>query len=183
MRRDEKAQVVDGVRTLVKDAHVIVQTDFTGSTVEEITRLRRKVREAKGVYRVVKNTLAVRAFEAPGMEGFREGVRGPSGFAFGFDDDAAVGVCKALKDFEGSTEHFKIKAGVLDGKSVNAAQIKEFAGLPGRKALVARLLGVLQSPMRNLVTVLSAPLRNLVLTVKATADKREKEQPAGTATA
>ena len=42
------------------------------------------------------------------------------------------------------------------------------------RQLIAMLLGVMQSPIRNLVTVLSAPIRNLVMTVKAIADQKSE---------
>lgn len=175
MRRDGKQTVVSEVKDMVTSAKVIVRTDLSGVTVEGLTALRRKIREASGKYRVVKNTLATRAFEAPEMESFREGFHGPSAFAFGFDDESAVGVCKALKDFAKDHKKFEIKDGWLNGRQVTVDEISQFAELPPRDQLLSMLLGVMQSPIRNLVTVLAAPLRNLALTVKAIADQKDSQ--------
>lgn len=175
MRRDDKHTVVSEVKEMVDSAKVIVRTDLAGVTVEGVTDLRRKIREASGKYRVVKNTLATRAFDAPEMESFREGFHGPSAFAFGFDDESAVGVCKALKEFAKDNKKFEIKDGWLNGRPVTADEINQFADLPPRDQLISMLLGVMQSPIRNLVTVLSAPVRNLVLTMKAIADQKESQ--------
>lgn len=173
MRRDTKEQVVNDVGAFVKDASVIVRTDFTGVTVEDMTKLRRAIRKAKGSYRVIKNTLARISFSEPGMDVFTRKFEGPSGFAFGFDADAAIGVCKALKAFEKDNAKFKISGGWLEGREVSVDEIRAFADLPGRTVLIGQLLGVLTSPMRNLVTVLSAPIRNVAVALKAVAEKRE----------
>ena len=127
-----KSQVVaEIVEKLQKSSSTIV-VDYKGLTVEEVTELRKKMREAGVEYKVYKNTLVRRAAKEVGIEEFNnELLVGTNAIAFGYDDP-------------------------VEGTFYNEAQIVEFANIPPREVLLAKLLGSLKAPMSNFVYLLDA---------------------------
>ena len=146
---------------------------FKGITVPQVTELRRQVRESKSKYVVVKNTIALIALADSPMIALKEQFSGPTAVAYG---DDAVALAKALTKFAKDVPALTFKGALLDGKIVPAAEIEAIATLPSREELVARLLFMLQTPIRNLVTVLSANQRNLAVVLDQIA--QSKSEPA-----
>jgi large subunit ribosomal protein L10 len=83
-----------------------------------------------------------------------------------------VALAKVLHTFGKTNPNLKVKAALLDGKPVAAKELETLANLPSRLELVGRLLGLMQSPMRRLVTVLSAPHRNVAATLAAISNQK-----------
>ena len=129
MLRETKSVVVKDVGALVKDAAVIVRTDFKGVNVEDMTNLRREIRNANGKYRVVKNTLAKIAFVEPGMDNFRGGFDGPSGFAFGFEHVQQIG---AVNFDEVLLATARNDAGGIDAAATDALSVFDLEVLRSR---------------------------------------------------
>ena len=142
-----KSQVVaEIVEKLQKSSSTIV-VDYKGLTVEEVTELRKKMREAGVEYKVYKNTLVRRAAKEVGIEEFNnELLVGTNAIAFGYDDPIAP--ARVIKEF--------MEMGVVEGTFYNEAQIVEFANIPPREVLLAKLLGSLKAPMSNFVYLLDA---------------------------
>jgi large subunit ribosomal protein L10 len=171
VNRTEKQETVDA---LVKDfdAHsVVFALDYRGLKVEEATDLRRKIRETGGKYRVIKNTLALRALQGLSSESLGAHFKGMTGVAY--TDSDPVALAKVLNDFSKDVPALAYKGGVMSGKELDESQFKALASLPGRNELYAQLLSVLQAPMRNLLSVFSASARDLILVLKAAADKKK----------
>jgi large subunit ribosomal protein L10 len=160
--------------TVAKAAHAFL-IDYKGLTVPAVTDLRRQIKAANSDYVVVKNTLALRALEGKPLGSLKEHFTGMTGVAYSQTD--VVALAKVLHAFGKTNPKLKVKAALLDGKPVAAKELETLANLPSRVELVGRLLGLMQSPMRRLVTVLSAPQRNVAATLvaiskqKATATK------------
>ena len=146
-----KSQVVaEIVEKLQKSSSTIV-VDYKGLTVEEVTELRKKMREAGVEYKVYKNTLVRRAAKEVGIEEFNnELLVGTNAIAFGYDDPIAP--ARVIKEFMEAHP----KMGVVEGTFYNEAQIVEFANIPPREVLLAKLLGSLKAPMSNFVYLLDA---------------------------
>jgi large subunit ribosomal protein L10 len=155
----EKQQLVSEVATKFRDSATTVVADYRGLTVAQVTELRKQLREAGVEFQVIKNTLTRRATAEAGYSELDEHLVGPSAIAFSAD---AVAPAKILIDFAKKNENLKVKAGVVEGKVVDAAQIKALAELPSREGLLSMLLSVLQ-----------APIRNFALAVKAVGEKQE----------
>jgi large subunit ribosomal protein L10 len=155
----EKQQLVSEVAAKLRDSSTTVVADYRGLTVAQVTELRKQLREAGVEFQVIKNTLTRRATAEAGYSELDEHLVGPSAIAFSAD---AVAPAKILIDFAKKNENLKVKAGVVEGKVVDAAQIKALAELPSREGLLSMLLSVLQ-----------APIRNFALAVKAVGDKQE----------
>lgn len=178
MNRAEKtAATKDLAETMAKAPHAFL-IDYTGITVPAVTLLRRQVRGTNSEYLVVKNTLALRAIKGRPLEALSSHFTGMTAIAYSSAD--IVALAKVLHAFGKTNPHLKVKAALLDGKAVPASSLETLATMPTRPELVARLLGLMQSPIRRLVTVLSAPHRNVAATLAAVARTRpeQKEQTA-----
>lgn len=174
MNRTEKQGSID---TLQKDfsAHeVVFALDYRGLKVEEATELRKKVRESGGKYRVVKNTLALRALEGTALEPLSAHFKGMTGLAY--TDADPVALAKVLSDFAKDVPALAYKAGMVSGKGLDAEQFKALAALPGRDELLAKLLYVIQAPVQNLLNVLQATTRDFILVLKAARDKKDEKK-------
>jgi large subunit ribosomal protein L10 len=173
--RAQKQEQIDTLRGLLAPANGLFVMDFTGLSVGEVTELRRKVREARGNYRVVRNTLAKLAVAETDHRGIQQLLTGPAAVAY--TDQDAVLLAKTLAEFAKTHEHLRFRGGLVDGQLLDAQQAKQIAALPSRKELVARLVVLLQSPIRRLVTVLNAPVRGLAVSLQQIAeDKQRREQ-------
>ncbi|MCM3877568.1 MAG: 50S ribosomal protein L10 [Thermoanaerobaculia bacterium] len=174
MNRDEKTAMIQELSDTVAKAPHAFLIDYTGITVPAVTDLRRQIRGTKSEYLVVKNTLALRAIKGKPIEALAEHFTGMTAIAYSQTD--VVALAKVIHTFGKTNPHVKVKAALLDGKAVPASSLEALATMPSRSELIARLLGLMQSPVRRLVTVLSAPHRNVAATLAAIT--RQKEQTA-----
>src|SRR2546426_8547341 len=159
--KEQKSEEVSALVDQIGNASNAFLIDFKGITVPQVTELRKQVREAKSGYVVVKNTLALLALKDSPIVAMREQFSGPTAIAFNATD--AVVLAKALTKFAKDVPAVRFKGAMLNGQVVPAEQIQTIANLPSREEIVAKLLYVLQSPMRGLAAVLQANIRNLAL--------------------
>lgn len=168
-----KKQVVTEIAEKIKSSESMVVVSFTGITVEQITDLRNKFREANVEYCVLKNTLVRRALQELNIEGMDEHLLGPSAFAFG----DAVNPAKIVSDFidadKENVKKMQIKAGIIDGRVINANEVRALAKLPSREVLIAKMMGSMNAPITNFVGVLSATLRSLVYALDSVRQQKE----------
>jgi large subunit ribosomal protein L10 len=133
MNRTEKQELVDELRKNMEGASTLFYTDFTGLNVKGMTELRRRLRKAGVQYKVIKNTLAVRAVNESGLTGTK--LRGPTGVVIGKDPVAAA---KVLADFAKEFEQRPaVKGGLLDGRVLMPAQVKQLSTMPTRDRMLA----------------------------------------------
>src|SRR6059058_6121572 len=126
MKRADKEQLVVELKDKIGGAQALYYTDFTGLNVKRMTELRRRLRKANVEYVVIKNTLALRAVNESGLVGER--LKGPTGLVVAKDP---VGAAKVITDFAKENEQRpSVKGGMLDGRSVDAAQVKRLAAMP-----------------------------------------------------
>jgi large subunit ribosomal protein L10 len=130
--------------------------DFKGMKVEQVTSLRKKLHAAESEMKVVRNTLALRAFKDNPMadKAFNDKMTGTNALVFAFND--VVGVAKTLADFGKDVEALKIKSGIMDGEALDDKKIKFLATLPGKDQLRAQLLMLFKEPSARLARVLDA---------------------------
>lgn len=156
---EQKQQMVSDVTAKLQESSCTVVADYRGLTVAQVTQLRKNLREAGVEFQVLKNTLVRRATAEANLTELDAVLTGPTAVAFGKD---VVAPAKVLADFAKKNDKLQIKGGVVEGRVVDAAQLKALADLPSREGLLSMLLSVLQAPMRN-----------FALAVKAVSEKQE----------
>jgi len=150
---EQKKQVVSDITEKFKSAKSVVLVEYNGLTVEKATELRNKCRDAGVEYKVYKNTLMRFAFEELGYKDITASLEGPNAVAISFDDE--VSAAKVTNDFaKTSNDTLVIKAGIAEGRVLNAEEVKALANVPAREVLLAQLAGVLQGNIRNLAYLL-----------------------------
>lgn len=175
MARPEKVAAVQEVVDKIGRAKALVLTDYRGLNVKSMTELRRTLTQAGVEYKVVKNTLTLRAAKESGIEGLDSILTGPTAIAFGYEDEVVA--AKLLAEFAKTHKQLELKAGVLEGKVLSAQDVKALADLPSKEVLLAKLLGSMQSPISGFVNVLQGNIRNLVYALEAV--RKLKEEQAG----
>ena len=143
---ERKAEQVASVAEKIKKAQSIVVFDYRGISVAEDTELRAEMRKAGVEYAVIKNHIMERACEASGIDAKEASVlKGPSAFAFGYDDVAAP--ARILKAFVKKAKKCELKGGFVEKSILNASQVEAIADLPSREVMIARMLGSMMSPI------------------------------------
>jgi large subunit ribosomal protein L10 len=161
MKRSEKEQIVAEVTELVDGAQGLYFTDFAGLTVEQATELRREFYKSGVKYRVVKNTLIQKALEqVTGYDNVYDKLVGPTGIAFAYDDPVVP--AKIIQKFREKHSRLSLKVCVLEKQVYDGSKLAELAKLPGRKEIIAGILGSIQAPIAGVPTVIQAVLRELV---------------------
>ena len=168
-----KIALVDEIKEKIEKSQSIVLVNNHGLTVEEVTKLRKELREHGVDYKVYKNTMLKRAFDATGNEAANDLLVGPTVVAFGIED--AVQPAKILNDFAEDNDRLEVKGGLLDGRVVSVDEVKALAKLPSREVLIAQLLGGLNAPIQGLATVLSGNIRGLAVALNQIREKKEEE--------
>ena len=151
----------------------VVLTDYRGLTVAQDTKLRSKLREAGVEYRVVKNTMTRIAANEIGIDGLDSYLEGPTAIAISETDPVAP--AKIIAEFvkEHKLKVLGVKAGLVEGKVIDAAGVKALAELPPREVLIAQVLAGMQSPIVGLVNVLQGSIRNVVYALDAVRQQKE----------
>ena len=169
MKRNEKEQLVIELKDKMKGASALYYTDFTGLNVKRMTELRRRLKRSGVEYVVIKNTLALRAVNESGL--VSQALKGPTGVVITRDP---VGAAKVLSDFAKENEQRPtVKGGLLDGVSIDEAQVKKLASMPSREQMLADLGAGLQSPMAAFVGALNGLLYMFAGALDALKTQRE----------
>ena len=156
----KKETLVQAAAEKFESAASVVIVDYRGLTVEEVTNLRKQLRDAGVEMKVIKNSILSRAAKKVGLDGLDEVFTGPTAVAF---SDDVVAPAKIIDEFAKDAKALEIKGGVIEGKVSSVEQITALAKLPNREGLLSMLLSVLQ-----------APVRNVAYAVKAVAEKNEE---------
>jgi len=181
-----KAEALDKIRAEFGKAKMAIVTDYRGTdkglNVKDMTILRRKLREAKAEYFVVKNTLARKVVKEMGIHNLDQHFNHPTAIVFAYQDPVLA--TKALVDFVKEKKGPKneqglpvIKAGLMDGEVMDLAKIQALASLPSREEIYGGLIGLLTTSAQSLLGLLNEPSRRMV-TVLDQYSKKEGEAEA-----
>jgi large subunit ribosomal protein L10 len=161
MKKEDKEHVVAELTDRLKASDVLLVADYRGLTMPQIDELRSKLLESGARFSVVKNTLTRRAAEAAGADALLALLEGPSAIAFLEADGDMVAAAKALADMARDSKILAIRGGVMQGRSVTAAEVESLATLPPIDVLRGQVLGAIVAPLTAFLGLVSAPLQSL----------------------
>jgi len=182
LRKEQKAEVVAQIAAQIEAAEAVYAVDYRGLTVTQAAELRTRLREADARFRVVKNTLSLRAADQAGAEQLKALVsEGPTALTFVQGDPALA--AKALDVFSRQAQVLELKGGLLGDRALDVEELRRLARLPAREQLNAQLAGVVASPLTGLARGLGALVSGLAIALGQVREQKEKEAPAAAAPA
>lgn len=179
MASPDKVAAVAELTQSLRDSDGIVLTEYRGLTVKQLQELRRSLGEGAS-YAVAKNTLTRIAAKEAGVDLSDDLLTGPTAIAFIKGD--VVEAAKGLRDFAKANTTLVIKGGFLDGKSLDADEVKKLADLESREVLLAKLAGAMKGSLQNAASLFNAPLAQTARLVAALEAKKAEETPADAST-
>lgn len=171
MRLDRKKEIVAELADKFARSKVVIVTDYKGLDVTAINALRRSLREGQIEYKVVKNSLLIRAAKGTDVEPLTDLFKGPNAIALSYEDPVAP--AKLLTDFAGEHDQLEIKAGVMDGQFMDLNAIKTLSSMPSREELLAKVLSAMIGVPTNLVRALNDNIARLLNVLTAIKDQKE----------
>ncbi len=175
MPTQAKVDAVNKLAEKFQNSTIVITTNYSGLPVDEMTELRRALREAGVEYRVIKNTLAFLAADEAGRPAVKDVIDGPTGVAFGYGEPTEP--AKALSGFIRSTRSaLTILGGEMDGRALSGADVERLASLPTRDELVATLLMRMNGPISGLVNVLNGPIAGLARVLQGRIDNLQEQE-------
>lgn len=148
----QKEEQVTTLANELKEAKLVLLTDYRGINVTDVTELRRTLRGVKADYKVIKNNITRRALQECGVEGLQEVLEGPTAVVIGKED--YLDATKAIYDYAKKNDFYKIKGGIIEGKVMSAEEIITLAKLPSRQTLMGMLAGALLGNVTKLAVAL-----------------------------
>ena len=150
----QKKEKVSKLDKKLKEAKIILLTDYRGINVADVTKLRADLRNTNSEYKVIKNNIIKRALDANGESGLDDLLEGPTAIVIGTED--YLEPSKVIYNFSKNNEFYKIKGGIIEGKVMTAEEIITLAKLPSRQELMAKLAGALLGNITKLAVALDA---------------------------
>ena len=169
--KGKKKEELDALKKDLAEAKNLFVAQFQGMTVAQDTDLRNKIRDTKSNYRVVKNTLAKKAVEGTPAEGVSKTFEGPTAIAYNAKDP--VSLAKALTAYAKANPVFVFKAGIVEGRVINMADIASIAAMPSKEELIAKLLFLINSPAQRLAVALNGVARNLAVVLGQAVEQKK----------
>jgi large subunit ribosomal protein L10 len=172
LNKEQKTAVVEEVAAQIEGSEAVFAVDYRGISVPQAAELRQRLNDAGARFRVVKNTLTIRAAEQAGADDLKELLEGPTAFTFVAADGGDVALAaKALNQFRRENQLLEFKGGRMNGEPLTVEQITAIAQLPAREVLDAQLVGTLASPVTGLVRLLNQLIAGLAQQLQQVADQ------------
>lgn len=147
-----KKEEVSKLAEQMKEAKLVLLTDYRGINVSDVTNLRTELRNINAEYKVIKNNITKRALAECGIEGLDEQLEGPTAVIMTKED--YLEPTKVIYNFTKNNDFYKIKGGVIDGKVMTAEEVITLAKLPSRQELLSMLAGGLLASISKLAIAL-----------------------------
>lgn len=148
----QKESEVKALAEKLKDAKLILLTEYRGITVSDDTKLRTDVRNANAEYKIIKNNIVKRALNENGENGLDSLLEGPTAVIMSTED--YLEPSKVIYNFTKTNEFYKIKGGIIEGKVMTAEEIITLAKLPSKETLLSMLAGSLLSTISKIAIAL-----------------------------
>jgi len=168
---EEKKAIVADVADIVASTTSVIAAEYRGLTVDKLTELRKQARESDVVLRVIKNSLAKRAFEGTDYACLQDSLTGPLMLAFSQEDPAAA--ARIFKDFVKENDKLVVKSIALGDTLMDASQLETLAKMPTRDQALGMLAGVMQAPISKFVRTVAEPTNKLARVLAAVRDTKQ----------
>ena len=149
----QKEKAVEELAAKIKEAKIVLLTDYIGISVEDVTTLRADLRKNDSEYKVIKNNITRRALDKCGYEGLDELLVGPTAVVMNNED--YLEAAKTIYNFSKDNDFYKIKGGIIEGKVMSAEEIITLAKLPSKETLIGMLAGALLGNISKLAVALN----------------------------
>jgi large subunit ribosomal protein L10 len=169
--KGKKKEELDALKKDLAEAKNLFVAQFQGMTVLQDTDLRTKIRDTKSKYRVVKNTLAKKAAEGTPAEGVAKQFDGSTAIAYNAGDP--VSLAKALTAYAKANPLFVFKAGIVEGRVINLADISAIAAMPSKEEIIAKLLYLLNAPAQRIAVATNGVARNLAVVLNQAIEQKK----------
>ncbi len=170
--KERKQNDLNALAEQLQNSKSAMIVSFNKLTVNKDQEFRNQLREAGAKYQVVKNTIARLAVKGTPYEDASEHFKGVTGIVWTENDPVIL--AKTISKFvKANGDFYKLKAGIVDGKVVNSAQVEAIASLPSKEELLSQLLYVINAQAQRIVTVINAVPRDLAVVIKQIGDKKE----------
>ena len=169
--KGKKKEELDDLQKDLNEAKNLFVAQFQGITVAQDTELRMKIRDTKSKYRVIKNTLAKKAAQGTPAEAVTKSFDGPTAIAYNASDP--VSLAKALTAYAKANPVFVFKAGLVEGRVINLADIISIAAMPSKEELIAKVLFLINAPAQRLAIVANGVARNLAVVMKQAVEQKK----------
>jgi large subunit ribosomal protein L10 len=181
LTREQKEKRYTELREQLDGVETVFVMQNSGLSVNQVNVLRSEIRKIDATYKVFKNSVVRLAVEGTPLEPIGDGLTGPNSFAYTRGD--SVELAKVLRGFVKEHEGLEFKRAYVEGQLLDESQAVKVADLPSKEELITRMLYLLQSPMRRLVTALNAPAQNLASVLQQIADSADTSDTSDTAEA
>ena len=168
---EQKKAIVAEIADVAANAHSAVAAEYNGLSSTQMTELRAKAREASVYLRVVKNTLARRAFEGTEFECMNDGMVGPLVLAFSIEEPGAA--ARLVKDFGKENEQLAVKLVAIRNKLLDVTELERLAKMPTKDQAISMLMAVMKAPVEKFVRTLNEPHAKLARTIAAVRDQKQ----------
>lgn len=159
--RVEKDSEIETLRREFQEAPHALLVGFQGIKVGDDERLRRELRQANLSYKVVKNTLAIRASEGTPMEQLKDNFIGATAVALSKDDP--VTLAKVLSKWAKESPIFIFKAGIVEGRAIHVNDIESLSNMPSKEVLVSKVMFLINSGAQRMAVATAGISRNLAV--------------------
>ena len=148
----KKKDEVQAYKEKFEKAKLVILADYRGINVSDVTKVRADLRKSNTEYKVAKNSILRFAAKEANLGELESLLEGPTAIAFSYED--YVDPAKVIYDYAKTSEFYKIKGGVMDGKVISVAEIERLAKLPSKEMLLTQLATVLLANIRNFAVVI-----------------------------
>lgn len=171
MKREEKGEIIEQIKELVKNSSAIFLVNYSGVDVADINKLRSDFRKDGVTYKVFKNTLFKKAIEqVGGYEKLNEQLAGMIGVAFAGDNFVAP--AKIIKKYYDDKQKFSFKGCYIESAFYGADQLDTIASMPTKEEIMAGIVGSIAAPASGIVGAINAVIRDLVSVIDEVGKKK-----------
>jgi large subunit ribosomal protein L10 len=172
LNRKEKEQVISDLSKKIEGYRSVVLTHYRGLNVEQLNQLRKRLKEEKTSYHVIKNTLMRLASKGTDLEKLNDYFEGPTAIAISYGDPILL--AKAFSEFMKTQPSLEIKVGLIEGRVTLPEEVKALATMPSREVLLAQILRGIQTSGGQVLGGILSILQQMVGVIQARADQLEK---------